>query len=58
MKTKPFSLRIHMGAGIDLVTFNGHAFDRRKMDREGRRQLRVSVVRAFSDSQPKQKATA
>jgi hypothetical protein len=56
MKSKPFSLRIRIGAAHDSVTFNGHTFDRSRMTRDEKRNLRLSVVRGFQQAtQPKRK---
>lgn len=60
MKKQPFSLRIHIGATADSVTLNGHTFDRSRMDRDEKRNLRTAVVRGFQQAtQPdKRKAHA
>lgn len=53
MKAKPFSLRIRIGAAYDDVTYNGHKFDRSRMNRDEQRNLRIAVVRGFADSKQK-----
>lgn len=58
MKKHTFSLRMHIGATADSVTFNGHTFDRSRMSRDAKHELRRAVVRGFQQSQeqPKHKA--
>lgn len=59
MKSKPFSLFIKIGATADSVTFNGHTFDRSRMSRDEKRNLRIAVVRGFQQAtQPKRKERA
>jgi len=60
MKKQAFSLHLHIGATADSVTINGHTFDRSKMSREQKHDLRRNVVRGFQQSleKPKQRATA